>query len=149
MHKYIILFIIIVSSYVCKAQQVIYTEPRQLYNYALYTTDTNVNVTQLGLPRGAMVMLHPYINNVAHSELLPMQYNADTCIRFWYRNNTILTKVTVTITSDNNISTTATIWPNAELIVINKNLLECGKYKIVINNGKEQLAASYFIVSKD
>jgi hypothetical protein len=133
--KNLILMLFVLMNYQAQSQ-IIQIQERANYGFFIFTDTPVSQIILRSLPRGARV---EYFMNKAtekKSTLTQMLDTSDGKLKFWYRNNWLLTPCKIIIYQSKKIIAEKIFWANAELIGIEKKELAAGKYVLqIINNG--------------
>jgi hypothetical protein len=111
-------------------------------------TETPISQNVLrSLPCGARVEYFMDKVTEKKSTLTQMLDTSDGKIKFWYRNNWLLTKCKIVIYQNKKVIAEKIFWANAELIGTKKKELSMGNYSLQILNNGEILEAKNFEIS--
>jgi hypothetical protein len=98
------------------------------------------------LPQGARVEFTDNIDLQKKASLTKMLDETDGKLKFWYRNNWLLTPCQALILKDKKIIAEKTFWPNAEMLLIPKVPLKAREYILQIMQDGVVLEEVNFII---
>jgi hypothetical protein len=124
--------------------QIIETQERINFSYFLYTQAAPSPLQLRKLPQGARVEFTDNIDLQKKASLTKMLDETDGKLKFWYRNNWLLTSCQALILKDKIIIAEKTFWPNAEMLLFPISALKAGEYILQIMQDGVVLEARVF-----
>jgi hypothetical protein len=133
--KNLILMLFVLMNYQAQSQ-IIQIQERANYGFFIFTDTPVSQIILRSLPRGARVEYFMDKATEKKSTLTQMLDTSDGKIKFWYRNNWLLTPCKIVIYQNKKVIAEKIFWANAELIGIQKKELSMGNYTLqIVNNG--------------